>query len=59
MCQWAKESVWSNGTRIDTLIGAIPMCKPVTCGFTIDTWVEDQLSVFDCLTLPCQVNFLR
>ena len=48
MCDWAMKSSQnlnlSEDINIETFVGAIPMCHPVTCGFPASLWIQENLS---------------
>ena len=48
MCDWAVKSTNnlndSEDVNIETFVGAIPMCHPVTCGFPASLWIDEKLS---------------
>ena len=48
MCDWAVRSTQNLNDAadvdIETFVGAIPMCHPVTCGFPASLWIDEKLS---------------
>ena len=48
MCDWAVKSTNnlndSEDVNIETFVGAIPMCHPVTCGFPASLWIDEKLT---------------
>ena len=53
MCDWAVKSTRnlnvSEDINIETFVGAIPMCHPVTCGFPASLWIRENLSGRDSI----------